>query len=88
MSKAPVAVVSAPPSGSSMKPGRLKLLALHGYLQNAEIFSQKTGSLRKGLKSIADLCYIDAPFPVVDGDVEAAKEAQGAAEGGRSWWQW
>ena len=30
----------------------IRILALHGYLQHAELFYNKTGSLRKGLKNI------------------------------------
>ena len=30
----------------------IRILALHGYLQNGEVFNNKTGSLRKGLKNI------------------------------------
>lgn len=56
--------------------------------QNSAIFSQKTGSLRKGLKSLAEVVYVDAPFAVEAEDEAAAKDAGGVAEGGRSWWQW
>eukprot|EP00798_Chlamydomonas_sp_ICE-L_P016257 gene16257-22433_t len=66
---------------------KLRLLCLHGYLQNAEIFKSRIGSLRKGLKSRAVFEFMDAPFMINSGD-EGAKEAQGATSGGRSWWQW
>ena len=38
-------------------PTKLKILALHGYAQNAKFFSAKTGALRKGLKSIAEITF-------------------------------
>lgn len=39
----------------------VRILCLHGHQQNAQLFRQKTGSLRKALKNTAELIYIDAP---------------------------
>lgn len=52
---------------SDLPPGeaqKLRILALHGYRQNAETFRQKTGSFRKLLKKYADFTYITAPHKV------------------------
>ena len=44
---------------------KLKILCLHGYAQNAEFFRQRTGSIRKNLKSTCDFHFLDVrlPFP-------------------------
>jgi hypothetical protein len=39
----------------------LQILCLHGYRQSAQVFKDKTGSLRKLLKKHAELVYISAP---------------------------
>lgn len=44
---------------------KLKILVLHGYRQNAEIFKSKTGSFRKMLHKFADFTYITAPHKVI-----------------------
>ena len=73
-------------AGEAVAPGgalpvaqrKLKILCLHGYLQNAEVFRSRIGSLRKGLKSRAEFFFVDAPYLV---------EAEDAAKSvGRSWW--
>ncbi|KAG2497705.1 hypothetical protein HYH03_004442 [Edaphochlamys debaryana] len=71
----------APPA-----PPKLKLLCLHGYLQNAEVFRSRIGSLRKGLKSRVEFVFVDGPFEAqgLPGD----EEEVGGGAGGRSWWQW
>lgn len=38
-----------------------QILCLHGYRQSAQVFKDKTGSLRKLLKKHAELVYISAP---------------------------
>eukprot|EP00903_Cladosiphon_okamuranus_P015467 g14281.t2 len=40
---------------------KLRILCLHGYLQNSRIFSQRTRQLSKKLKNTAELVYVDAP---------------------------
>jgi hypothetical protein len=47
----------------------LRILCLHGYRQNGNMFREKTGSLRKLLKKhVAEFIYIDAPhvIPIQD----------------------
>lgn len=44
---------------------KLKVLAIHGYRQNAETFKQKTGSFRKMLHKWAQFYYITAPHKVI-----------------------
>jgi hypothetical protein len=47
----------------------LRILCLHGYRQNGNIFREKTGSFRKLLKKhVAEFVYIDAPhiIPIQD----------------------
>ena len=55
---------------------KLRLLALHGYGQTAEVLRSRAGSYRKGLKARAEFVFLDAPFPA-PGEV-----------GGLSWWTW
>ena len=45
------------PSGGQ----KLKVLCLHGYAQNAEFFRQRTGSIRKNLKSTCEFHFLDVP---------------------------
>jgi predicted esterase len=40
---------------------KLKILCLHGYAQNLTIFHKRTAVLKKALKSIADLYYVQGP---------------------------
>ena len=40
---------------------KLKILALHGYAQNGQFFRERTGAVRKQLKSVAEFTFIDAP---------------------------
>mgnify|MGYP005984287055 FL=1 len=44
---------------------KLKILAIHGYRQNADTFRQKTGSLRKMVHKWAQFTYITAPHKVI-----------------------
>eukprot|EP00198_Chlamydomonas_reinhardtii_P010043 XP_001699380.1 predicted protein [Chlamydomonas reinhardtii] len=68
--------------------GKLKLLCLHGYMQNAEIFRSRLGSARKALKSRVEFVFVDAPYEAqgLPGS-EDPEEVQGGRDG-RSWWQW
>ncbi|GFR40415.1 hypothetical protein Agub_g989, partial [Astrephomene gubernaculifera] len=66
---------------------KLKLLCLHGYMQNAEIFRSRLGSMRKALKSRVEFVFVDAPFEAQGLPDEDPDEVQGVREG-RSWWQW
>lgn len=44
---------------------KLKILAIHGYRQNAETFKAKTGSFRKMIHKWAQITYITAPHRVI-----------------------
>ncbi|XP_030756803.1 esterase AGAP003155 [Sitophilus oryzae] len=44
---------------------KLKILVLHGYRQNAEVFKMKTGSFRKLVHSRAQFNYVTAPHKVL-----------------------
>lgn len=44
---------------------KLKILALHGYRQNADVFKAKTGSYRKIFHKFAEFTYITAPHKVI-----------------------
>ncbi|KRT81624.1 hypothetical protein AMK59_5538 [Oryctes borbonicus] len=44
---------------------KLKILCIHGYRQNAEVFKQKTGSFRKMVHKWAEFTYITAPHKVL-----------------------
>mmetsp|Transcript_42842 Transcript_42842/g.69474 ORF Transcript_42842/g.69474 Transcript_42842/m.69474 type:complete len:84 (+) Transcript_42842:69-320(+) len=58
----------------SNQPARLKILCLHGHAQSASHFKGRTNAVRKAIKSIADLEYIDAPHRV---DVESNSSEAG-----------
>lgn len=64
----------------------LRVLCLHGYLQNGDVFKQKTGSLRRVLKgcefTFLDAPHIAEPFPDSSPDMDDAS----SAGGGRAWW--
>lgn len=64
---------------------RLRVLCLHGYRQNSDVFSKKLGSLRKILKDYAEFVFIDAPHRVnstnlqdTNSSNEEAKESSSA----------
>lgn len=68
---------------------KLRILCLHGYLQNGEVFRSRIGSLRKALKSRAEFFFMDAPY-LAEPDSDAAVADSGGERGlqGCSWWQW
>ncbi|GAX85192.1 hypothetical protein CEUSTIGMA_g12610.t1 [Chlamydomonas eustigma] len=88
---------SASPSTSQ---GKLKLLCLHGYLQNSEVFRSRIGSVRKALKSRLEFEFVEGPYEATFGrgisntSSEETSEnidtssAPGQQAVGRSWWQW
>ncbi|KAI9297480.1 FSH1-domain-containing protein [Neoconidiobolus thromboides FSU 785] len=45
---------------------KLRLLMLHGYTQNKNVFEKKCGALRKSLKNHCEFQFIDAPFELTD----------------------
>lgn len=64
----------------------VKILCLHGYRQNGEIFRLKTGSLRKLLKSKAELIYVTAPNEIMNTEDCVKEENGGDKMCQRSWW--
>ncbi|XP_072765769.1 esterase OVCA2 [Anoplolepis gracilipes] len=59
---------------------KLRILALHGYMQSDVIFSGKLGSLRKGFKKEIDFTFIKAPHKVPSNNEENIDE------NGYGWW--
>jgi len=71
---------------------KLKILCLHGYRQDADMFKDKLGGFRKSIKNIAELVFISAPLLIQGDDASDAiygnnimRETESAKEG-RSWW--
>ena len=56
----------------------LQILCLHGYRQSAQVFKDKTGSLRKLLKKHAELVYINAPhlIPISSNSAPTAQSVE------------
>ncbi|XP_005096416.1 esterase OVCA2 [Aplysia californica] len=50
----------------------LKILCIHGYRQNAQMFREKSGSLRKMLKKYAEFDFVTAPHRVPPGNQGSA----------------
>ena len=44
---------------------KLKILVIHGYRQNADVFRAKTGSFRKMVHKWAQFNYVTAPHKVL-----------------------
>lgn len=61
---------------------KLKVLALHGYRQNADSFKSKLGSFRKMVNKYVEFVFVSAPHPA------APLEAGGGEPdpNQRSWW--
>ena len=81
------AAATAAPSAPERK---LRILCLHGYLQNAEVFRSRLGSMRKALKSRAEFIFIDGPHlayhqPEPE-DASELTEGGNSSSQGRSWW--
>mmetsp|Transcript_15387 Transcript_15387/g.43030 ORF Transcript_15387/g.43030 Transcript_15387/m.43030 type:complete len:251 (+) Transcript_15387:67-819(+) len=66
---------------------KLRLLALHGFSQDAQVFRNRLGSMRKALKSRAEIIFLDAPWVIGDVSNEVVASAGGRADG-RTWWTW
>ncbi|KAJ6588540.1 FSH1-domain-containing protein [Mycena capillaripes] len=76
------------------------VLVLHGYSQNANIFSKRLGALRKQCGKSVDFVFVDAPIVLQPADLfgSAASaattlDALGASEAigtneARAWWTW
>ncbi|KAJ6481787.1 FSH1-domain-containing protein [Mycena sanguinolenta] len=67
------------------------VLVLHGYTQNASIFSKRLGALRKECGKNVDLVFIDGPIILQPVDqFGSTPEALNSAEtnDARAWWKW
>jgi len=70
------------------------VLVLHGYTQNAAIFSKRLGALRKECGKNVDLVFVDGPIILQPVDLFGSSlEALNAAEvagtnDARAWWKW
>ncbi|KAJ3347463.1 Ovarian cancer-associated protein 2 [Allomyces javanicus] len=76
-----------PASGSAQ---RLRILCLHGYTQNASVFSKRTAALRKSFKKRAEFVYVTAPLYTADFDTteaDAEDLADVGDEGPRAWFR-
>ncbi|KAG5312156.1 OVCA2 Esterase, partial [Acromyrmex insinuator] len=62
---------------------KLRILALHGYMQSDVIFSAKLGSLRKGFKKEIDFTFIRAPHKVPPQNKTGQEDTN---ENGYGWW--
>jgi hypothetical protein len=66
------------PLDFEMASKKLKILCIHGFAQNAEIFRKKTAVVRKGLSDVADFIYASGPHDALpEGTSETdAKDTQ------------
>ncbi|KAJ7789914.1 FSH1-domain-containing protein [Mycena olivaceomarginata] len=70
------------------------VLVLHGYTQNANIFSKRLGALRRECGKSVDFVFVDAPIILQPADLVGSRlEALNAAEvagtdDARAWWKW
>jgi len=67
----------------------MRLLCLHGYMQSASLFRERTGSLRTALaKQQVSFDYVDAPFVLTGTDLFGGAGAEGESrEQPRGWWR-
>eukprot|EP00879_Flechtneria_rotunda_P030937 GHRR01033694.1.p1 GENE.GHRR01033694.1~~GHRR01033694.1.p1 ORF type:complete len:233 (+),score=40.02 GHRR01033694.1:1498-2196(+) len=68
--------------------GKLKLICLHGFMQNSDVFRMRTGSLRKSLKSRVHFIFQDAPFHAASTLTEEQVKELGGSSQGLTWFQW
>lgn len=68
--------------------GKLKMLCLHGFLQNGNILRMRIGSMRKGLKSRVHFQFHDAPFHAASTLTEQQIKEVGGSSEGLTWFQW
>ena len=85
------------PQVAAASQAALRVLCLHGYVQNGSLFRQRTGSLRKALSSrVKEFFFLDAPhdargaFP--EGQSEASEPGEtpqqppSGSDDVRGWW--
>ena len=71
------------------RPAKLRLLCLHGFQQTGSGFRSKLGGLRKAVRGVAELEFMDAPHVVAVGETvrtETGLEFE-TQEEGRAWWR-
>uniref|UniRef100_A0A2M4ATM9 Putative phospholipase/carboxyhydrolase n=1 Tax=Anopheles triannulatus TaxID=58253 RepID=A0A2M4ATM9_9DIPT len=73
--------MSSPKEAAEPENTKLKVLALHGYRQNADSFRSKLGSFRKQVSKYVEFVFLSAPH--VAAPLEAGGEQDPAQ---RSWW--
>ncbi|XP_038049418.1 esterase OVCA2-like isoform X2 [Patiria miniata] len=66
-------------SSANAASDKLKILCIHGYRQNAQIFRERTGALRKIIKKYTELVFISAPNKVQPAEGEEDLDQRG-------WW--
>ncbi|KAI9016448.1 serine hydrolase FSH [Phycomyces nitens] len=74
-------------------PDKLRILCLHGMVQNGPVFRKKTAVIRKKLDKIAELVYVTAPHLIVDPRYTSDAHREAAADENASleskpfgWW--
>ncbi len=77
---AAASTAAATSTAAAAAPRKLRLLCLHGYVQSGALFRERTGSLRKALKSVAEFEFVDAPHDASGAFPETS--APSAADGG------
>ncbi|KAI9323731.1 serine hydrolase FSH [Dichotomocladium elegans] len=60
--------------------GKLRILCLHGMVQNGSVFRKKTAVLRKKLEKIADLVYVTGPHLITDPKYTSEAHREAAAD--------
>lgn len=61
------------PAAPSRQGPRLKILAIHGFRQNGEVFRKRTRKMRQALEDIADFVFVTSPMNYAPtGDTRAA----------------
>ncbi|EPB81823.1 hypothetical protein HMPREF1544_11444 [Mucor circinelloides 1006PhL] len=75
-------------------PKKLRILCLHGMVQNAAVFRKKTAVIRKKLDKMADLVYVTAPQMTTDPKYTSEAHRAAAADENApeeekpfAWWQ-
>lgn len=66
-------------SVAAIPPRRARILMLHGWTQNAALFTEKAAAFRRKLRDVADLFFAEAPHAVAPGVASGRENA-------RAWW--
>ena len=66
----------------ALQPKKLRVLCLHGYRQNKDVFREKSGAFRKLVKNSVDFYFISAPHVIPEPDNLSKPECLQ----GRGWW--